>query len=197
VLHPHGFGFGVVVLDEAMLNADSGLPRRLAEDMIAFDQRGCLSPRIAFVNAPLSSTREFACALMRELEEFQRSIPLGRLTPDEAADSVRFRDCMTFAASDCLQSEAGSVAIVERPERYGIPPIGRNLLLACGVDLEQALLPIQQHVTQVGTACSDAVLGRIERVLPLARLAPVGTMQRPPFDGPVDQRATPRLLGAS
>src|SRR5450432_2224576 len=67
--HAHGSGFGVCVLDgqapESELNS---LLDQLALDVILFDQRGCVSPRVMLVNAGPAYAREVALALAQVLE---------------------------------------------------------------------------------------------------------------------------------
>ena len=56
-------------------------------------------------------------------------------------------------------------------------------------ELTRALSELAPHITIAG--CSSARLAEgVARALPRARIARLGQMQSPPFDGPVDRRQT-------
>jgi hypothetical protein len=73
-----------------------------------------------------------------------------------------------------------------------VPPVGRNVHVTCVTAPEPALRELGPAVTAVGTAGPPTLAERVLTVLPQARISPLGTMQRPPFDGPVDRRVPPR-----
>lgn len=187
VYHAHGFGYGAALLDSAACQ-DGEAARRLALDTALFDQRGCLSPRFAVVHAPLDDTLAFARSLAAALDDWQTLLPRGDLEHTELEAMVRFRETMTYASECCLGSDAGNVAVLRDPEQFPLPPVGRNLLLLSTSDWRAPLVANAAQLTQLGIAGSFAPLpGHV-------RTAPLGHMQRPPFDGPVDRRARARLL---
>ena len=51
--------------------------KALAEDVVVFDQRGCLSPRFALVEGDDARALAFAEALHDELEALDANIPRG------------------------------------------------------------------------------------------------------------------------
>lgn len=185
--HAHGSGYAAALLDAAACR-DPDAARSLALDAVLFDQRGCLSPRFAVVRADLETTLGFATALAAALDAWQARLPLGQLDPSEIEANVRFRETMTYAAEYCLTTSAGTVAVLNEPERFPLPPVGRNLLLLATNDWQRLLAANAAQLTQIGVAGAFAPLPAH------VRTAPLGHMQRPPFDGPVDRRATARLL---
>lgn len=165
----HGAGMGI-----AWVTTPAGAAR-LADDVIAFDQRGCLSPRVAFVEGDVA-----ACA--RALHEALAAspVPRGALLPDERAEAERWRTTMTYAG-ELLEGPGHAVAIGP----LVVPPPGRHVQLVAVKDHAEAaalLAPLRRFVTTLGTD-DDARLAP-----PWARLARLGAMQRPPLDGPVDLR---------
>jgi hypothetical protein len=183
--HAHGFGYGAALLDHAACHAPAAA-RSLALDAVLFDQRGCLSPRFAVVHAPLDRALALAHALAAALDDWRARLPLGHLDPSEVEANVRFRETMTYASECCLSTSAGTVAVLSEPERFPLPPVGRNLLLLATNDWQRPIAANAAQLTQLGVAGSFAPLPAH------VRTAPLGQMQRPPFDGPVDRRTRPR-----
>jgi hypothetical protein len=83
-----------VITESADLDAAA---EALADDVIAFDQRGCLSPRIAFVAA--SSAFAFGEKLHAALTAREQRIPRGELSSSERADAQRYADTLRFAGT--------------------------------------------------------------------------------------------------
>src|SRR5205823_3120608 len=73
--------------------------RALADDVVPFDQRGCLSPRVALVEGDDARAEEFARALHAALSTIEREIPLGTLDDDERAAAARYAQMMPFAGA--------------------------------------------------------------------------------------------------
>jgi len=187
--HAHGFGFGAALLDSAACN-DPASAARLALDAVLFDQRGCLSPRFAVVHASFDAALAFAAALATALDAWHDRLPLGQLDAAEREASVRFRETMTYAAECCHATQAFTIAVLDRPERFPLPPVGRNLLLLATSDWQTPLVESAAQLTQLGIAGEFALPPQLAH----ARMARLGDMQRPPFDGPVDLRTRSRSL---
>ena len=209
ILHVHGSGFGVAVVDFAGTHApDPAAQRRvalaIAEDTACFDQRGCLSPRLVLALGGSERVARFGVLLAECLVELEKRLPRGRLAEGELAEARWYREC---AACFGTLHDTGRGAVnlgLDLVDLSGqtalpidIPPPGRHLELLAVSRLEPALSGLRRWVTAVG--CSDEALeGRVRHVLPRARVGPVGSMQRPPFDGPVDRRSDPtgELIGS-
>ena len=175
----HGAGMGVALVSRDARVDDAA--RALAEDVVAFDQRGCLSPRVAIV---LGDARAFADALSAALADEERTVPRGVLSEDEAAEAARWCGSVAFAG-ELARGRAHAVAIAPAS---AIPPPGRHVLVVPAADEAAAaaiVAPLARHVVAVGS--DDAALAA--RVAPPhARRSALGDMQRPPLDGPVDLR---------
>jgi hypothetical protein len=182
VLHAHGAGIGIAVVEPDT----EGAAAALARDVAVFDQRGCLSPRIAFFAGARDEATDFARALARELDALEQRVPLGELDDEERAAVARYRDTAVFAG-DVFQAGRGLVS-VDDGEAPLIPPVGRNVRVAGCADPVEPLARLARAVTTVGTACSPSLVRALESAVPGARFTTLGAMQRPPFDGPVDRR---------
>jgi hypothetical protein len=181
----HGAGLGVAVLTAG---ADvEAAAARIALDVVAFDQRGCLSPRVVVVEGGAERGRAVGRALDQELGSWAARVPRGRLSEAEKGDARRWIDTASFAGSAWLGA-GHAVSLGPRGGPLAVPPPGRHVHVAPVDSLEQAaslLAPLARFVAAVGS--DDAT--RAARVAPAhARMSALGEMQRPPLDGPVDRR---------
>jgi hypothetical protein len=200
VLHAHGSGFGVAVVDLDAPDAElARAARAIAEDTACFDQRGCLSPRFVLALGARVAPDAFARQLAAALAELELALPLGRLDPSERAEATWFRQCAAYAGM-LLPAGSGAVS-VRAPLEAGalandgalaleVPPAGRYLEILPIARLEPALRALRPWITSVGCASArleEQLLSWLDPV----RVTRVGQMQRPPFDGPVDRRGDP------
>ncbi len=188
VLHAGGPGYGVAVLDDD--HADLQAARALARDMLAFDQRGCLSPRVACFVGGLSRAHAFAAALAAELAHFAQQVPLGKLSQEEAAEATRFRDTLSYAGR-LFPAGPSAVAVID--DRLVLAPAGRHLALMVTRDPLVRLAPVASEVTALGLATAPALAQALRQALPKARASALGSMQSPAFDGPADLRTEARV----
>lgn len=182
----HGTGMGVaVVRGDDMARAAS----LVARDVVPFDQRGCLSPRVVLVSGDAGRASAFGRALAAELERFRTAVPRGFLTEAEGAEAARYIGTMTFAG----ELFGGAAYAVGVGEELTVPPVGRHVhVIPFGSedDAVRALTPIARFVAAVG---HDAPLGALMPLLARARASALGDMQRPRLDGPVDLRGVAPL----
>ena len=189
ILHRHGSGLGAAVIDARSCD-DASLEHAalaLAEDIVPFDQRGCLSPRVVIVLGDAGITRQLGAHVSRALSGAARRIPLGHLSDEERAAAIRYRDTMTYAG-ELFDGDGGSVGVDTVGGSVVVPPVGRNVHIVRTDDAEAVLAALRPHVVAVGLQGSPAVAAAISRFAPGARITALGAMQRPPLDGPVDRR---------
>jgi hypothetical protein len=191
VVHAHGSGIGiaVVALGRAGDTEIEEIARRLVADVVAFDQRGCLSPRLCAMvgDVDVGRIREFATALARALDEAEATVPRGALSPSELADIVRYRDAVRYAA-EILPAGRGWVGLDTTGPSLVVPPLGRNVHVFRCEHVETTLRPLARKIAAFGFH-GPAELGTVlAGLFPGARGSVVGGMQRPAFDGPVESR---------
>jgi hypothetical protein len=179
--HGHGMGVGWLTTKTSVEDVLSGL----ASDVVAFDQRGCLSLRVLFVEGGPARAEEVGRALHRALNT--TTIPRGELTREERAESVRFSDTMTMVG-DVLTGHSHVVAVAPADAPAIVPPSGRHVLVRHALrnaELTTALAPMASWVCAFGT--DD--IARAKTLGPShARYSALGRMQKPRLDGYVDQR---------
>lgn len=192
--HGAGIGVGVVGARESIQSAAVDA----VADIIAFDQRGCLSLRIVFVQGDYRRAVAFGKALFDALQHASQTVPLGTLYDDERIERQR------YLSTCCIAGElfyGQNVAVSVADKRVWLPPVGRNVhVVACHAgELHELLRPLQPYVSALGIAGAerdapvDDVVGEAKQLLPDARVSCLGFMQRPVLDGFVDKRQTPLL----
>ncbi len=185
----HGHGFGIVWVG----TPDETAARAIAEDVVDFDQRGCLSPRVVFV--PERGADALAIALADRLEVMATVLPRGPLSDDERQQAVRYRDTLHFAGA-LHEGPAHLVGIASAGSPLLVPPPGRHVHVAAvssRAEIATKLGPLARFVTTIGSdvaGVSTTLSTELAASLgaPQARVAPLGAMQTPPLDGPVDGR---------
>jgi Acyl-CoA reductase (LuxC) len=187
VIRAHGSGFGL-----ALIGTGAELTRAardLAADVVLFDQRGCLSPRAALVEGGAARAVAFAEALHEALEREGEHVPRG-----PQGDEVRAEIALYAAAIDAVgQSFPGPhhlVGVDLAPRALALPPPARvvHVAPASAAAATALVAPFARHVTALGSAGPSAIDAAVAPIIPFARRSPLGAMQRPPLDGPVDRR---------
>jgi hypothetical protein len=181
----HGAGMGVALVSRDARLEDAAAA--LAADVIAFDQRGCLSPRVALVVGDAPRASAFADALDAALTSEGARVPRGLVHADERAEASRYESTLAFAGRVIARADhVIGVGPVGAP--LLVPPPARHVHVAPAASQEEALrllADLAQVIVAFG--CDDPALA--ERVAPRhARRSRLGEMQRPLLDGPVDRR---------
>lgn len=181
LVRAHGPGIGIAVVSKKDSIAE--VADAIAHDVVPFDQRGCLSPRIVFVIGDFSRAENLAERLGASMATLGKKIPRGALTIDEAAESARFLETMRFVGTASI----GPGYAITLSKTCVVPPAGRHVHIASIEDLEalsEIVKPISNYVTAVGTRELTIDLFFSHYV----RICEIGKMQKPAFDGPVDLR---------
>jgi len=185
----HGPGFGIAVVS-ATADLDEAA-RALARDVVPFDQRGCLSPRVAFVDGGAARVETFARALYEALGELGRRVARGRLFDDERAAIARVR--ATFEAiGEVLEDRDHLVAFSDALEALFVPPAARAMVVT-GMAPFASRAGWAHLVTTIGSPRSEFSVQSPD--LSHVRLVRLGEMQRPRLDGPVDMRTSAPQVG--
>jgi hypothetical protein len=186
VVRGHAAGMGM-----ALVSSDGNLgaaAEALALDVVTFDQRGCLSPRVALVLGNAARAEQFAEALHAALGRWDVRVPRGRLLEDERIAARRWRETLAFAGR-LWEGKDWAVGALGEGAPFSVPPPGRHVAViaaASAHSVAAAIAPIAPRIVAVGT---DAAREGLGAALPAhARLSALGAMQRPPLDGPVDRR---------
>lgn len=183
VVRGHGPGLGVVVVSAN--DSLGAVSRGLAADVVPFDQRGCLSPRVAFVHGDDARAEAFAETLGSALATLGKKILRGTPSSDEEAEAARYIETIRFAGN----ARFGRGWSVGTSRTVIVPPAARIVHVVpfeSPAALAELVRPLAPLVTAVGTSDRE-----IASIFPASvRVSNIGGMQKPPFDGPVDLRET-------
>jgi hypothetical protein len=183
----HGTGLGVAVVGEGADLDDAAVCA--AADVVPFDQRGCLSPRFVLVEGGADRARAFAEQLHESLRALSAQVPRGQVDERLGAEIARQRSTLE-AVGSWLEGPHHAVGLDPDPRALPLPPAARiaHVVPARAQTASQLLERWATWIATVGAAGDGALLETVHALAPRARRAPLGRMQRPPFDGPVDLR---------
>ena len=193
--HGHRVSFAVVGREALDLGTLGSLAERVAYDVSLFDQQGCVSPHVIYVERGGAIPPEaFAERLAEAMAAFERAMPRGRLAIQEAS------------AIQQVRTEAELRELREEPIRLFLSPGGtawtviyeddptfvpsclnrvvRVKALADIGELPNLVRPISRYLQTVGTAMSPERRDRLADALaPLGvcRVCPIGEMPHPPL----------------
>ncbi len=104
VAYPHRVSVGMVGR-AALAEHGDALADAAASSAALFDQRGCVSPHMIWVEGEPERVREWAEQVARASERWARALPPGPLEPDEAARIQQRRASLELRAA--IATEAG------------------------------------------------------------------------------------------
>jgi hypothetical protein len=183
------FGY---VTREALRQTQS-VVKRAAADVVAWNQCGCLSPHVIYVEEGGTVSGEtFADLLARELEALEGTHPRGPLSAAETAGIARRRSFYEVRAAHSPetkmwasgQSTAWTVILESDPE-FQVSCLNRFIYVKTVTDVDQALHgadSVREKISTVGLAASVADAPELARKfarLGAKRICPLGQMQRP------------------
>jgi hypothetical protein len=188
----HGHKVSFAVIGKECLSDDAAsheLARRLAYDVSLWDQHGCLSPQLCYVESGAAGTAErFARLLADALTNLARELPPRLLSLDEKAAIRRFRHATEWHGAHGLLTSPDSTdwsVSVERDEEFLPSCLNRCIRLKVVrslPDIAAALAPHRRHLEAAGVAVGAERAEAITATLAACgvhRVCPLGTMQTP------------------
>ncbi len=202
--HSHRVSAGYVAREVLGGYDEARVLQGAAEDVAAWDQLGCLSPHVLFVETGgLLSPEAFAEKLGAELARLETQRPRGPLSPESAAQVFQRRDFyrVRAAAGDHTRcwfspdSTAWSV-VYEADPQFQLSCLHRFIYVK-GVDalpecLHQAE-PWRGKWSTVGLAATGVRAQELAQEFAawgVTRICPLGQMQQPPLTWRHDGRPT-------
>jgi hypothetical protein len=157
----------------------------LAWDVVRYEQRGCLSPQAVFV---LGHAGTVATRLTAALDTIARDVPAPEPSLEERAAHRLAVEAARFDGDTVLESAVGTV-IVDANRRYIDGP-GRRTVRVHALDDTRAVTTVfaPGTVECIGLGRGVQLDADVLRERGVARLCPVGRMQRPRIDWPRGQR---------
>ncbi|CAB3679374.1 acyl-CoA reductase [Achromobacter marplatensis] len=191
--HGHKLGFGVVSAMALDAQKAPALARRAAWDVMRYDQQGCYSPHVFYVQrgGPVSP-RDFAGYLAGELSNLQRRFPRRALDLEESAAAAKWRQSIEWTltpdGADALIGDmetAWSVAYIDEAASLAPTALQRSITVA-GIDALDEVAPLvacrREFLQTAGVAATPEELYRLAEQLGTAgvtRVSAIGAMSVP------------------
>jgi hypothetical protein len=192
---PYGHKLSFAMVGAEALDQDKSwtLAHAVAVDIMRYDQHGCYSPQVVFVETGgRSSAREFARMIGHELQSLELKFPRRSLTMTEAQSVAGWRNRAEMHAladelSEVITSPTGawSVAYSEGPLAFAPSGLNRTVRIQAVTSLEdvaECVSPFKTLLQTVGLAASpertlhlSAQLGAVG----VTRICAVGAMTEP------------------
>jgi len=189
----HKISFGMISRTTLDLRKASSIAHLAAYDVVRYDQQGCYSPHVFFVErGGKVSPREFRGYLAHELACFEAKYPRRALTIAEASDVAAWRhqeEIRAFSQPDreITGDAAGAwtVAYVEDEEEFAPSGLNRTVKIVAIeslADVAPRVAPYKALLQTVGIAASPEELYRLADGLGQAgvtRISALGHMTAP------------------
>lgn len=192
----HGHGLGAVYVPwQALVSTREALSvaRRVALDVAAYDQRGCLSPHFVLVQSGGAVDAEsFAEALSKHaLVEVEAILPRGALSQAALAEQMQWRG-VAAARGTLLEGRAHGVSCEDRQALRPSPGYRNIGVYAChdAAHFAEKLSDCGEQLKAVAVAGGPEEREAMTEALREEELSPrvcrVGSIQTPPLDAPAD-----------
>lgn len=169
--------------------------QRAAADVTAWNQLGCLSPHVIYVEQGAEVNGEkFAELLAAELTERERIEPRGEIATETAAGIASRRGIYEVRAAHspdtrqwCSHGSTAWTVIFEADPRFQLSCLNRFVYVKPVANLDEALHAadaVREQVSTVGVAVPEHTMPEIATKLArwgATRVCPLGRMQEPPL----------------
>ena len=192
----HRVSFGFVTSEVLSGPGVTKIVSAAADDVTAWDQQGCLSPHVIYVeDKGLIPAEKFAHLLAEELERREATEPRGAISVAEAATIASRREIYRLRAAHDPEAtrhwfSEGSTAwtvVFEADPRFQTSCLNRFIYVKPVRDLTDALNhadAMRGKVSTVGIAVNEAKKNKHATELAhwgVTRICPLGQMQNPPL----------------
>lgn len=202
IAYGHRVSFAYIARDVLSRFNLTGLVNQAVDDIIAWNQLGCLSPHLFYVEqGGVIAPEQFAEKLAEALEQKEQSHPRGAISLENAALIASRRAFYKVRAAHSLETKQWAstdstswTVIYEADPRFQISCLHRFVYVKGVTGLTAALCgadAIRQHVSTVGLAAGPEQAAELARELATwgaRRICPLGQMQKPPLSWRHDGR---------
>jgi hypothetical protein len=194
--HGHRVSFGFVAHEVLYGSRAKKIAAAAADDVVAWNQLGCLSPHVIYVESGGEiSAEHFAQLLAEELEKREVSEPRGELSAEHAAAIASRRGIYEVRAAHspettqhwCSKDSTAWTVVFEADARFQLSCLNRFIYVKGVADLKTALEnadSVRGEVSTVGIAAPEEKANEIATQLArwgATRICPLGQMQNPPL----------------
>ncbi len=188
LFHGHKVSFGIIARE----CISPKIVAAAASDIIAHDQRGCLSPHLYYVESggpisPLTAAAWLAEALEAACQA--HPVPPDFVSPAEAARIWQWRGSLPLKGGHVFQSPHGVdwTVLYDPDPVFSLSPLGRTVWVKPIDDLRQIpahIAPMRPWLQAAGVAIPSVRISEIVTAVAdvgVGRICPMGSMQQPPL----------------
>jgi hypothetical protein len=192
----HRVSFGFVASEVLYGSRAKKIIAASADDVVAWNQLGCLSPHVIYVQLGGEvSPEHFAQLLAEELERREQTEPRGELPAEHAAAIASRRGIYEARAAHspestqhwCSKDSTAWTVVYEADARFQLSCLNRFIYVKPVADLKAVLEnadSVRGKVSTVGIAAPEEKINEIATQLArwgATRVCPLGQMQNPPL----------------
>jgi len=192
----HQVSFGYVTKEAISGYKAKRIIREAADDVVAWNQLGCLSPHIFYVEDDSSNwALMFAQRLAEELKRREEEDPRGAIPQEVAADIASRRAMYEVRAAHrpdssrqwCSDGSTAWTVVYEVDTLFQLSCLNRFIYVKSTPNLNEVLKGaenVRDHVSTVGIAAAEDEKEAIAMKLArwgVTRICPIGRMQKPPL----------------
>jgi hypothetical protein len=204
LLYSHRVSFGFVAHEVLSGFHTRQIVSRTTDDVVAWNQLGCLSPHVVYVQTGGEvSPEKFAELLADELERREQTEPRGKLAAEHAAAIASRRGIYEVRAAHspettqhwCSRNSTAWTVVYEADARFQMSCLNRFIYVKPVRDLAEALQyaeTVRGQVSTVGLGVPEHKLEELAMQLArwgATRVCPLGRMQNPPLTWRHDGRS--------
>ena len=193
--HGHRVSFGYVTGEALFGHGAKKIVAAAAVDVVAWNQLGCLSPHVIYVQRGGEYAPEhFAQMLAEELERRETVEPRGEVATDVAAAIASRRGIYEVRAAHSPETQlwpskhsTAWTVVYEADARFAVSCRHRFIYVKAVADVESVMQntdAVRGKVSTVGLAASEEETREITTTLArwgVTRVCPLGQMQNPPL----------------
>jgi Acyl-CoA reductase (LuxC) len=187
--------FGFVAREVLREETIAEIVSRAADDVVAWDQNGCLSPHCFYVEERGAiESDKFASLLAAELMRRETSEPRGKISVEESAAIASRRSLYESLAAHrgdakiwASESSTAWTVVFEHETRFRFSPLNRFIFVKPVAELKDALHGADEvcgKVSTVGIAATPEKFSELAKQFArwgATRICPLGQMQNPPL----------------
>jgi hypothetical protein len=194
--HGHRVSFGFVAGEVLYGSRAKKIVAAAADDVVAWNQLGCMSPHVIYIQLGGEIAPEhFAQLLAEELERREQTEPRGELPAEHAAAIASRRGIYEVRAAHspettqhwCSKDSTAWTVVYEADARFQLSCLNRFIYVKAVADLKTVFEnadSVRGKVSTVGVAAPEEKINEIATQLArwgATRICPLGQMQNPPL----------------
>jgi Acyl-CoA reductase (LuxC) len=193
--HGQRASFGFVSREVLREESVAEIVSQAADDVVAWDQNGCLSPHVLYVEERgVVESDKFAMLLAAELMRREMTEPRGKISVEESAAIAARRSLYEALAAHrgdvkiwASENSTAWTVVFEHDPRFRFSPLNRFIFVKPVPDVATVLPGVDEiagKISTVGLAAPAEKMNALARRFAhwgATRICPLGQMQNPPL----------------